>query len=236
MTTASAGASGGTARMVVRFALLILLLPALLFIAAGTIDWPMAWLYTLLTLGLTLLGRLLVAHSNPDVIAERGGQRSQEGLQEWDRWLLPLVGFVGPAAMLVVCGLDKRFTWSPAISLEIQIGALILTVAATLLATWAMVSNKFFSAVVRIQRERGHTTVDSGPYRLLRHPGYAAGIVAAIAGPIALGSLWGVVAGAVHSALIIYRTQREDEVLQQELPGYREYTRRVRYRLLPGVW
>lgn len=223
-------------KAMVRFALLILLLPAILFICAGTVNWLMGWLYSIMTLGITAGSRLLLARTNPDLVNERAGKHSEEGVQEWDRKIVPIVGFLGPMVMLIVCGLDKRFGWSPQIPLGFQIGALIVTALSAIWATWAMLANRYYSAVVRIQADRGHTVVDSGPYRLMRHPSYAGGILADVFGPLSLGSLWALIPGVLLSAIIVYRTAREDVVLQKSLAGYADYARRVRYRLLPGVW
>jgi protein-S-isoprenylcysteine O-methyltransferase Ste14 len=96
--------------------------------------------------------------------------------------------------------------------------------------------NRFFSAVVRIQRDREHTVVTSGPYRLIRHPGYAGALITSLAIPLLLGSLWALIPAALVVCLLILRTALEDRTLQEKLDGYREYAGRVRYRLLPGVW
>ncbi|MBC7224324.1 MAG: isoprenylcysteine carboxylmethyltransferase family protein, partial [Anaerolineae bacterium] len=104
------------------------------------------------------------------------------------------------------------------------------------LATWAMASNPFFSAFVRIQRERGHRVVADGPYRYVRHPGYLGAIVFQMAIPLALGSLWALLPSGVAAALYVARTVLEDRTLQEELAGYREYAQKVRHRLLPGLW
>ena len=223
-------------KAVARFAILMLILPALLFISAGTVNWPMAWLYSIMTIGITAGSRIVMARANPELVSERAGQHAQEGVQEWDKKILPIVGFLGPLVMLIVCGLDKRWGWSLEIPLSGQVAALVVTAAAALWATWAMLSNKFYSATVRIQRDRGHTVVDTGPYRFMRHPSYLGGIVADVAGPLSLGSLWALVPGVLLSAIIVHRTAREDKALLAELDGYNEYARRVRYRLLPGVW
>ena len=149
---------------------------------------------------------------------------------------MPLVALVGPFAGLLVAGLDKRFGWSPEIPLGIQIAALALVILGYLLSIWAMVVNRFFSAVVRIQTERGHTVITTGPYSYVRHPGYDGGIVCNLAGAIALSSLWALIPGALVVLLTVVRTALEDRTLQEELVGYKEYAKRVRYRLLPGIW
>jgi protein-S-isoprenylcysteine O-methyltransferase Ste14 len=108
--------------------------------------------------------------------------------------------------------------------------------AGMLLVSWAMASNKFFSTTVRIQDDRGQTVTSSGPYRLVRHPGYVGFLVSNLATPLLLGSLWALIPAVVLEALVVVRTALEDRTLQAELGGYRDYARRVRYRLLPGVW
>lgn len=137
---------------------------------------------------------------------------------------------------LIVCGLDVRFGWRPEIPLSIQIVAFVLMALGSLLGTWAMSVNRFFSGVVRIQTDRGHTVVTDGPYRFIRHPGYAGGVVANLTGPLALGSVWALIPSALVVLLTVVRTALEDKTLREELPGYQEYTQRVRYRLLPWVW
>ena len=104
------------------------------------------------------------------------------------------------------------------------------------LGTYALVENRFFSSVVRIQTDRGHQVVSSGPYRWMRHPGYTGGILTYLATPIFLDSNWAFLASLVITILLIVRTALEDRTLQTELEGYNEYAEEVRFRLLPGVW
>ena len=112
----------------------------------------------------------------------------------------------------------------------------LLFAAGYALSTWALAVNKFFEPSVRIQTDRGQKVIDTGPYRIVRHPGYAAGIPALVGIALALGSWWALIPVGISSALVILRTQWEDQTLQAELPGYKDYTRRVRCRLIPGVW
>jgi protein-S-isoprenylcysteine O-methyltransferase Ste14 len=218
------------------FLVYALVTPALLFLAAGTLNWPMAWLYVLATLTLVIGSRIIIIRKHPDLVLERGGAHSEEGVQEWDKKIVPIVGMLGPMVLLIVCGLDKRWSWSPEIGPVIEVGALVAVLLCALFSTWAMLANKFFSATVRIQKDRGHSVVSSGPYRFVRHPSYLGGILADFAGPLALGSLWALVPGVLLAALTVYRTMREDKVLQEQLDGYAAYAKQVRYRLLPGVW
>ncbi|MGA7305464.1 MAG: isoprenylcysteine carboxylmethyltransferase family protein, partial [Rhodothermales bacterium] len=103
-------------------------------------------------------------------------------------------------------------------------------------AVWAVVENRFFSTTVRIQTDRGHVVCDSGPYRIVRHPGYAGNILPLLGIVPALGSVWTLIPAAVALIIMVIRTVLEDRTLQEELPGYREYARRVHYRLIPGIY
>jgi protein-S-isoprenylcysteine O-methyltransferase Ste14 len=149
---------------------------------------------------------------------------------------MPLVAIYGPLVTLVVAGLDRRWGWRPEVPWVWALIGAALLVLASAFAAYAMLTNRFFSAVVRIQRERGHTVVTAGPYRWVRHPGYAGGVACHLAMPILLGSLWALIPGVLTAGLTVLRTALEDRTLRAELPGYSEYARRTRYRLLPGVW
>jgi protein-S-isoprenylcysteine O-methyltransferase Ste14 len=196
----------------------------------------MGWVYYGITAVGALLSRAIVAFVHPDLLAERAQSQRADDTKSWDRSLSLLVGLLAPLLSLIVIGLDKRWTWSPALPPWLAPVATVLYAMAYAFGTWAMVTNRFFSAVVRIQEERGHEVVSGGPYRIVRHPGYVGGIVTAVVTPLVLGSLWGLITAAVYVALITVRTALEDRTLQEELPGYAEYARRTRYRLLPGLW
>jgi protein-S-isoprenylcysteine O-methyltransferase Ste14 len=140
-------------------------------------------------------------------------------------------------ATVVVSPLDGgRFHWSPPIPDAVRVAALIGSLAASLLCFRAMIVNRFFSVVIRIQDDRGHRVVDSGPYAIIRHPGYAGMIVGVPLMAIALGSLWGLAFASAYAALILRRVRMEDRFLRAHLPGYSNYTARVTARLVPGVW
>ena len=163
-------------------------------------------------------------------------------LAEWGRApnagikSIGMITGIGGFAILILAGLDERFGWAGSIPLWIQVAAFVLLGCSYPLFTWAMVSNKFFSTVVRIQKERGHTVQTGGPYRFVRHPGYASLLVSYITIPIALGSLWACIPMIVLVANLITRTALEDRTLQNELEGYGEYALHVRYRIIPGIW
>ena len=169
----------------------------------------------------------------PELLAERVGPK--KGAKTWDTALLSLYG-VAMMIMWIVAGLDLRYRWSSGIGPVAQIGAMLIVIAGYALVVWATGVNAFFSQVVRIQTERGHTVVSSGPYRYVRHPAYVGMILVVLGAPIMLGSWWALIPGVISAVLMIVRTALEDRTLQAELPGYAEYAQRVRYRLVPGVW
>ena len=207
---------------VLRFLMFALLLPALLFATAGTLKWAMGWAYTLITLAAVVGSRLFIMRRYPELVRERATYAEHGDAKSWDKAIVPIVGRGGPLATLVVAGLDRRFGWTPAIPLGLQLAALLIVILGSALATWAMASNQFFSAVVRIQKERGHRVVDTGPYRLVRHPGYAGGVLGNLAIPPALGSMWALIPGALTAFITVVRTVLEDRTLQAELDGYKD--------------
>jgi protein-S-isoprenylcysteine O-methyltransferase Ste14 len=225
----------GLGRLLIGAFFLIALPALILFGSSGRLDWGMAWVYVGLTTAFSLGSRIIMQWRTPELITERGQFSKKEGIKPWDKVLMPL-GIIVAIVMLIVAGLDKRFEWSPHLPLLLHITAFVITALGYSLSTWATLVNRFFSAVVRIQRDRGHTVVSSGPYRLIRHPGYAGTVVTSIASPLLLGSLWALIPTALVVCLLIIRTALEDRTLQEELEGYHDYAARVRYRLLPGVW
>jgi protein-S-isoprenylcysteine O-methyltransferase Ste14 len=230
------GQSRGVVRAAVGFGVYALGVPALLFIAAGTLDWPMAWLYVGLLLTSTLGSRLVVLVRNPDLLRERAQFTQAKDTQAWDRLLVAIVGLLGPIVMMVVAGLDHRFGWPPSVSRLCQVGAAVLIAASYGVAVWAMVINPYFSAVARIQEDRGQVVIGAGPYRLIRHPSYAGALVAALAVPVMLDALWALVPGIAVGVALVIRTRLEDRMLHHDLAGYAAYATKTRYRLVPGIW
>lgn len=206
---------------------------AALFLAFGGIRWGAAWLYLGLYVAFIALTARVVLRVNPGVVAERAEVRP--GAKEWDL-RIGLVMAVCSLGILVVAGLDRRLDWSAVASPPAQLLGLAAFILGNALFDWAMASNPFFSTVVRIQKERGHVVVTAGPYRYVRHPGYVGQSIAALATPLLLGSRWGLVPAVLLLGVILLRTSLEDRTLRAELPGYGEYARRVRYRLVPGLW
>lgn len=208
----------------------VAIMGAILFVSAGTLDWPMAWVILAVMFAATALVTLLCS---PDLIRER--MRKQTGAKDWDARLVRTLNLVGLLALLVA-GLDLRFGWTGQIPVFVQAAALCFFISGYVLFSWAALTNPFFSLVVRIQGERDHRPVTTGPYRFVRHPGYLGFFLVVLAQPLMLGSLWALVPAGITAALFVARTGREDTTLLAELGGYREYAQGVRYRLIPGVW
>jgi protein-S-isoprenylcysteine O-methyltransferase Ste14 len=212
---------------------LVLLQAAALFISVWRWDWWNAWFYLGLYLMMLACNAYILLGRHKELVEERS--QIGEGAKRWDK-VIGLITGLGGFAILAIAGLDERFSWAGALPLGIQIIGFVLLGLSYPLFTWAMVSNKFFSTIVRIQKDRGHTVQTGGPYRYVRHPGYASLLFSYLAMPFALGSLWACLPMALLVANLFLRTTLEDRTLQSELDGYREYAGRVRSRLLPGIW
>ena len=225
-----------TARAVIGFLLYLFLVPGLLFISAGTANWPMAWVYVVLLLASTLGSRLIVLKRNPETLRERARFTSSEGTKTWDRVLVMMVGLYGPMATMIVAGLDHRWGWAAIFPRTGQYLAALIVAGGYGLAVWAMVENPYFSSVVRIQQDRGQQVVTTGPYRFMRHPSYTGAILASLALPIMLDAAWSLIPALIMAAAIAVRTGLEDQMLREELEGYQSYAERTRFRLFPGVW
>lgn len=198
-------------------------------------NWWEGWAFAFLFLGNFVISRALLAWLNPDLVQERDRSLQHENTKPWDKVLAPLMAF-GGVLISTVAGVNVRFDSSPAFTLPVQLVALLIILAGFALGTWAMIENRFFSGVVRIQSDRGHRVVSGGPYRWVRHPGYAAVLWVYLAIPFFLNSLWALVPAVLLIVLIFIRTTLEDRFLQEELQGYRAYADRVPHRLLPGIW
>jgi protein-S-isoprenylcysteine O-methyltransferase Ste14 len=211
----------------------VVMLALLLFLAAGTVNWIAGWAMVIVMAGWVTATAIVVIPRHPELLAERVGPT--KGAKTWDVALSGLLG-VTMMIMWVVAGLDVRYRWSSGIGSVAQIGAMLLVIAGYALVVWATGVNAFFSQVVRIQSERGHVVISTGPYRSVRHPAYVGMILVVSGSPIMLGSWWALIPGILSALLVIVRTALEDRTLQAELPGYAEYAQHTRYRLLPGVW
>jgi protein-S-isoprenylcysteine O-methyltransferase Ste14 len=224
-----------TPRLILQLLFFIVLIPFLPLLISRQWDWWEAWIYAIVSILGFVISRVLVARLHPDMIAERASTMQHEDTQPWDKRLAPLLG-IGGVLVMVVAGLDALLDWSPPYSLPVKIISLVAILAGYALGSYALIENRFFSGVVRLQTDRGHQVVSSGPYRWIRHPGYAGALLTYLATPLFLDSTWAFLPTLFVMILFVIRTSLEDRFLQDELEGYRDYVKRVRYRLLPGVW
>jgi protein-S-isoprenylcysteine O-methyltransferase Ste14 len=223
-------------RQWVRLVVVYLLVPLILLICGGDSGWSQAWLYSLLFLGAAIGGRIWAEQRHPGLTAERQNIESVQDAKAWDKVLAPLMAVSVVFPLVIVAGLDHRYNWSPEFPSWLIVIGFVLISLGYAFAAWALAENRFFSSVVRIQTDRGHVVCDSGPYRFVRHPGYAGNILPLFGIVLALGSVWTLIPAAVALIITVIRTVFEDKTLQEELPGYRDYARRVRYRLIPGLY
>jgi protein-S-isoprenylcysteine O-methyltransferase Ste14 len=215
-----------------------LLIPLNLFVCAGDIYWWQAWIFSLLFVAAGIGGRIWAESRHPGMMAERERTRSLKApdVKAWDKLLAPLMALSLSFPLVTVAGLDHRYSWSPGFSVSLNIIGILLVAFGYAFAAWAFAENRYFSTMVCIQTDRGHAVCDSGPYRTVRHPGYAGSLLALPGIVLALDSAWTLIPAGAALVVAVIRTVLEDRTLQNELPGYREYSSRVRNRLLPGVF
>jgi protein-S-isoprenylcysteine O-methyltransferase Ste14 len=211
-------------------------IPLVLLVCGGDFGWWQAWVYLLLIVAAGVGGRILAEQRHPGLLAERQNIEKAKSAKAWDKVLAPLMALSVGFPLVIVAGLDHRFDWSPVFPLWLIVLGFILITLGYAFAASALVENRFFSSVVRIQTDRGHVVCDSGPYGIVRHPGYAGNIPPLLGIVLALGSVWTIIPAVAALIIAVIRTALEDRTLREELPGYRDYTRRVRYRLIPGVY
>ncbi len=210
-------------------AVFLALLGAILFGCAGRWDLPMFWAYLGVWAIAIVVATLVV---DPTLIQER--MRPGPGGKDYATAIVLTPLFLGQCA---VAALDVgRYHWSDNVPPAVQVIALLAMAAGMAVVVWAEAVNRFFSPVIRIQTELGHHVITTGPYRYLRHPGYAACPFLFIGGGLVLGSWLAALIGLFMVLPILRRTAQEDRILREQLEGYAAYAQKVRYRLFPGVW
>lgn len=222
-------------RAIIQLVIIVVIAPLLPMIVSGEWGWWQAWAYAVASILSFAVSRAIVARRNPDLIAERAHFMEAKDTKPWDKALAPLLG-LGSILVLVVAGLDKFYGWSSAFSMGVNVISLIGIILGYSFSSWALIENRFFSGTVRIQKERGHQVVSSGPYQIMRHPGYAGGLLGYVLIPLLLDSAWTFVPAFLLMLVMIVRTALEDGTLQEELPGYKEYAQKTKYRLIPWIW
>jgi protein-S-isoprenylcysteine O-methyltransferase Ste14 len=206
---------------------------ALVFLPAGRLDWRPGWIFLgVMTLAFTA-SALVLARLNPRIFRARS--RFQPGTEKWD---LILVALMLPvmAAVIPVAAFDAgRAHWSH-VPIAVVVAGYVMIIVGIAGTAWAQTVNPFFEPGVRLQTERGQHVIDTGPYRIVRHPGYSSALLLFVGMALALASWWALVPAALSAALLVLRTAREDRLLQAKLPGYADFAKRTRSRLIPGLW
>jgi protein-S-isoprenylcysteine O-methyltransferase Ste14 len=205
---------------------------ACLFGSAGRLDWPNAWVLLGITVVASIAITALLWHKT-ELLAERSNVKAGKS---WDKVIVGFAVLLGPMATWLTAGLDTRFHWSDGMSPASFVAGVVIGLLSAALGGWAMNANQFFSSVVRIQKDRGHVVVAGGPYRFVRHPGYSGMAAFILATPLILNSRWAFVPAIATAAVMVLRTALEDRTLHNELPGYADYARKVKFRLLPPIW
>ena len=204
----------------------------ILVLTSGTWTWINIWIYTALASLTSVLVYIFVARVNPSLYNERG--KPKENTKKWDLILMRIISLFSFSSV-IIAGLDKKNSWS-SMGVGWIIPGGILIILSGVLATWAMAKNSFFSSVVRIQDDRGQMVVSSGPYQYIRHPGYLSGIVFFFGTPMVLDSLYSFIPFVCIVVGFMIRIILEEKMLIAELDGYQEYTQKIKYRLIPGIW
>ena len=224
------------AGIVTRFgqiAILLIVQAAILFLAAGRLNWIWAWVFLGIYLVSVSINSAFMTRTSPETIAERGQAKETK---DWDKIVGGLWSLAQFLVLPLVVGLDMRFGWTRELGAAWHVAGAVVFAVGLGLFGWAMITNAYFSTAVRIQSDRGQMVCRNGPYRFVRHPGYAGTLVQSFGIPFLLGSLWALIPGITAAAIMIIRTSLEDRMLQAELPGYRDFVQEVHYRLIPGIW
>jgi protein-S-isoprenylcysteine O-methyltransferase Ste14 len=222
-------------RMLAQTLISIAILAAMLFVPAGTFDWPPGWALILLFVGCGQVTGLWLMRTDPELLAARMKSPLSRAQKGSDRAVMAAI-FVVFCLWLIFMPLDaRRFGWSHT-PLWVQVlGAFLILVA---YVGWGTVlkANSYASTEIRVQKERGQKVISDGPYAIVRHPMYAYVVPMMVGTSLLLGSLWGLLGVVLILPLLAARALGEEAMLFEGLPGYREYSEKVRFRLLPGLW
>ncbi|HEY3451284.1 MAG TPA: isoprenylcysteine carboxylmethyltransferase family protein [Myxococcales bacterium] len=213
--------------------LLLLLMVAVMFAAAGSARWGPGWRFIAALFGLLAFNAPVLLLTNREIVKER--LKTHRDTEPFDRTFAAL-DCLGLLALVIVAGLDAgRFGWAVLPPWLAWTGVALMA-AGDLLCLWAMRTNRFVETTVRIQEDRGHQVITTGPYHYVRHPMYAGFIPMTAGMALVLESAWALVPAALLCGLVIWRLLREERVLAARLPGYTEYMAETRWRLVPGIW
>ena len=222
-------------KQVLLSSLLLIIQMIIFFLSVGHINVSRAWMFFGATFVYLSVSTVVLYRFNPELIVHRL-RRKREGSKLWDEILMRASNLMVMLVVPAVAGLDVgRFQWS-SISIHFAVVGFVLYFFSSVLINWAMIVNPHFEATVRIQKDRDHQVISTGPYKIVRHPGYLSGILWTLSIPLIIGSIFTFIPVAIYTLLMIVRTLLEDRTLSEELTGYSEYAKRVRYKLFPGIW
>jgi protein-S-isoprenylcysteine O-methyltransferase Ste14 len=221
-------------RLVIRTLVWFGVIGAVLFTAAGTLQWPAAWSFLLFMILLGLGGGLWLIQIDPALFEERMRPVVQQGQPTADRVFM-VAFFTVALVWLIVAGLDQRFGLSQ-MTVGVQVAGTALAITGIAISFWVLRENSFAAPVIKLQRDRGQHVIDTGPYHLVRHPMYSGAILFFLGTSLWLGSWWSTALTLILAVLLAWRTTAEEHTLRDGLPGYTDYTTRVRYCLCPGLW
>jgi len=210
--------------------------PITLLVCGWDFGWWQAWVFFVLIVAAGIGGRIWAEKRHPGILTERSKLLKAQGVKSWDKVIGPLMALSLSFPLVIVAGLDHHFAWSPHLPIWINLLGFVLITFGYAFASWALIENRFFSTFVRIQKDRGHEVCSSGPYQIVRHPGYAGNIFALPGIVLALGSTWTLVPVFIAIIITVIRTELEDRTLQEELKGYKDYVQRVQYKLIPKIY
>lgn len=206
---------------------------AVLFLPAGIMYWIEGWLFMIFLSVYFVYSTLWLMKNNPELLKERNRTRNT---QKWDKIILFLFA-ICLVALISMPGFDMRYQWTPfKVPIIIEVFAFGGLFISFIIIFLVIKENTYASRSVKIQEEREHRVVTTGPYKYVRHPMYGGGIGVLLCIPLALGSLYTLIPGVLCVILFVFRTHLEDRMLREKLPGYREYADKTRYRLFPGIW
>jgi len=224
-----------TPRLAIMLLVAVIVIPMLPLLVSRHWNWTEAWIYAAICILGFVVSRVLAARRNPGLLAERARFGQQTDAKSWDRKMTLLLT-LGGLIIHLIPGFDRLKGWSEGFSMPWVVAGFVLVVAGYFLGSYALISNRYFSGMVRIQSDRDHKVVSTGPYRFVRHPGYLGAAITYTGIPFFLDSVWTLIPVVLTIGLLVIRTSLEDRTLRSELAGYEEYTRTTRYRLFPGVW
>ena len=216
--------------------LTLLIIPATTLLLSGDWGWLEGWIFSLWFATMTVTTTIYLSIYDPALLAERSRMRLAEDQKPWDRYVLIMI-YVLTLAWFIIMPLDaQRFRWSPIFPSWLQVVGGVMLVPSSYLMFQSVAENTFASTMVRIQQERSQRVISTGVYGFVRHPMYLGAVCMMFSAPLLLGSIWGLIIAGVALAVLLGRIIGEEKMLRNELEGYVEYMKKVRYRLIPLIW